>query len=67
VYLSAVTIRERCPTSSPISALERPARRMRLSGSRSSRLRIIAVDFDLANDLVDQGINAVFTVEPAVL
>jgi hypothetical protein len=30
-------------------------------------LRIIAIDFDLANDLVDQGINAVFTVEPAVL
>jgi hypothetical protein len=30
-------------------------------------LRIIAIDFDLANDLVDQGINAVFTIEPAVL
>jgi hypothetical protein len=29
------------------------------------RLRILAVDFDLADDLVDQGINAVFTVEPA--
>ena len=29
------------------------------------RLRIVAVDFDLSDELVDCGINAVFTVEPA--
>jgi len=29
------------------------------------RLRILAVDFDLSDELVDRGINAVLTVEPA--
>ena len=28
------------------------------------RLRIVAQDFDLDDELVDQGINALFTVEP---
>jgi hypothetical protein len=28
------------------------------------RLRILDVDFDLSDELVDQDINAVFTVEP---
>jgi hypothetical protein len=28
------------------------------------RLRIVAQDFDLADELVDQGINAVWVVEP---
>jgi hypothetical protein len=29
------------------------------------RLRIVAIDFDRDNELVEQGINAVFTVESA--
>jgi hypothetical protein len=29
------------------------------------RLRILAVDYDLADELVERGVNAVFTVEPA--
>jgi hypothetical protein len=29
------------------------------------RVRILTIDFDLADELVEQGVNAVFTVEPA--
>jgi hypothetical protein len=29
------------------------------------RLRILAQDFDLADELAEKGVNAVFTVEPA--